>query len=183
MADETRRKIIFLLRAKEMTVSQLAESLGRTSQAIYHQIKVLLGVGMVEIAREERVGHFIEAYYRATAEVFIFQDGELKGVHSEKAWLEALSAMSRAGLTVRTDGEFVRRVAKANVTLAKCGVQPGLEEKLAQMGESVLFTNTRAFELARLALMSDKQFEQFVASWRDLRELMTSGATKREEKD
>src|SRR2546430_2988428 len=52
VADETRRKLIYLLRAKEQTVSQLAEALGKTPQAIYHQIRKLTAAGLVEVARE-----------------------------------------------------------------------------------------------------------------------------------
>src|SRR3990170_6251136 len=72
MADETRRKIIFLLRVKEMTVSQIASELNLTPQAVYHHIKRLVKGELVEVSREERVDHLIESYYRATAEVFNF---------------------------------------------------------------------------------------------------------------
>ena len=70
LADETRRKIIYLLRVKERTVSQIAEELGKTPQVIYHHIRKLLDAGMVEVAKEVRIDHFIETYYQATAEVF-----------------------------------------------------------------------------------------------------------------
>ena len=183
MADGTRRKIIFLLRAKDMTVSQLAEALGKTPQAVYHQISILEGVGMVEVAREERVGHFIEKYYRATAEVFLFQDGKVTRAESEKMWSEALSALSKVGMRVRTDDEFVHRIAKANAAMAKCGPPPEFEERLAKLDESVLLTNSRALELARLALMSDEQFGEFMASWRELRKLMASGLKSRKAKE
>ena len=65
LGDETRRRIIYLLRAKEMTVSQIAGELNLTPQAIYHHIRKLRDAGMVEVAREERVDHYIETYYRA----------------------------------------------------------------------------------------------------------------------
>ena len=66
-ADETRRRIVFLLRAKEMTVSQIAQEFNLTPQAVYHHIKRLVKGGMVEVTREVRVDHLIESYYRATA--------------------------------------------------------------------------------------------------------------------
>lgn len=174
MVDGTRRRMIFLLRAKDMTVSQLAEALRKTPQAIYHQIRILQKVGMVEVAREERVGHLIETYYRATAEVFLFKDGEVSRTQSQKIWSEALAALSKVGMKVRTDREFVRKVAKANAAMEKCGPPAELEEKLAKLDESILLTNSRARDLAQLALMSDKQFDEFMASWRELRKLMTS---------
>ncbi len=71
MNDGTRRKIIDLLRAKEMAVIQIAEQLEKTPQAIYHHIGKMLDTGLIEVAKEERIGHFIETYYRATAEFFM----------------------------------------------------------------------------------------------------------------
>ena len=76
LADETRRRVIYLLRAKDMTVSQIAAELNLTPQAIYHHIRKMRDTGLVEVAREERVDHFIETYYRATAEIFNFSHGE-----------------------------------------------------------------------------------------------------------
>jgi len=182
MVDKTRRRIIFMLRARDMTVSQLAESLGKTPQAIYHQINILREVGMVEVAREERVRHFIEAYYRATAEVFLFQDGDVSQAKSEQIWSEALVALSKVGMRVRTDNEFVHNIAKANAAIANCGPATDLEEKLARLEESVPLTNTRALGLARLALMSNKQFGEYMASWQELRELVSSGVSNRKAK-
>src|SRR5207249_2735309 len=80
-------RIIYLLRAKEMTVSQIAGELNLTPQAIYHHIRKLRDAGMVEVAREERVDHFIETYYRATAEIFNMSHGSgtSSAYHEEKA--------------------------------------------------------------------------------------------------
>src|SRR5260370_21767724 len=75
VADDTRRRMIYLLRLRDLTVSQVAEELQRTPQAIYNHIRKLLKTGMIEVAREERVDHFIEKYYRSTAEVFEFSYG------------------------------------------------------------------------------------------------------------
>src|SRR5512139_527030 len=79
LADETRRKIIFLLRAKELTVSQIADELNLTPQTVYHHIKRLVEAGMVEVTREVRVDHLIESYYMATAEVFHMTVGKTSG--------------------------------------------------------------------------------------------------------
>jgi DNA-binding transcriptional ArsR family regulator len=76
LADGTRRKIVYLLRVKEMSVSQLAAELNLTPQAVYHHVKKLVKGGLVEVSREERCGHLIESYYRATAEMFSFSLGK-----------------------------------------------------------------------------------------------------------
>ena len=45
MADDTRRRVVYLLRAKEMTVGQIHHELQLTPQAIYHHIRKLLDAG------------------------------------------------------------------------------------------------------------------------------------------
>src|SRR5205807_2369981 len=64
MADDTRIRVVYLLRAKEMTVGQIHHELQLTPQAIYHHIRKLLNEGLEELAKKERVGHFIKTYYR-----------------------------------------------------------------------------------------------------------------------
>src|SRR2546427_9476379 len=101
LADETRRRVVYLLRAKEMTVSQIAAELNLTPQAIYHHIRKLKDAAMVDIAREERVDHFIETYYRASAEVFHLAHGQSKSsAVMEKNTAEALKVLPRLGFPV-----------------------------------------------------------------------------------
>jgi DNA-binding transcriptional ArsR family regulator len=178
LADETRRKIIYLLRAKELTVSQLAADLHVTTQAIYHQIKKLLEVGLVEVAREERVDHFIETYYRAAAEVFEFHHGEAGSREAEKHFKEAFDALSKMGLGVRPDEEVVKRVAKLQAEMDKIGLPAELEDKISRLDDVAFFTKSKVYELAQFALMSDKEFEQLIASEKALRKLMTSNVQR-----
>src|SRR5712691_10658007 len=111
LGDETRRRVIYLLRAKEMTVSQIAAELNLTPQAIYHHIRKMRDAGLVEVAREERVDHFIETYYRATAEMFNLSHGEgMPQAYAEEKTKETLMALSKIGLRVRTDAEVVTRI-------------------------------------------------------------------------
>src|SRR5947199_1956841 len=113
LADETRRRIIYLLRAKEMTVSQIAAELNLTPQAIYHHIRKMREADLVEVAREERVDHFIETYYRATAEMFNLSHGEgMSPAYAQQKATEALQALAKIGLRVRTDPEVVSRIGE-----------------------------------------------------------------------
>lgn len=70
MLEDTRRKILSLLRNKEMTISQLSEILGKTPQTIYHHIEKLKEAGLVEVKRTEMKGNLVEKYYGRTADAF-----------------------------------------------------------------------------------------------------------------
>ncbi|WP_297090445.1 winged helix-turn-helix domain-containing protein [Thermococcus sp.] len=70
MLEDTRRKILGLLRNKEMTISQLSEILGKTPQTIYHHIEKLKEAGLVEVKRTEMKGNLVEKYYGRTADAF-----------------------------------------------------------------------------------------------------------------
>jgi DNA-binding transcriptional ArsR family regulator len=182
MADETRRRIIYLLRAKEMTVSQLASDLRVTTQAVYHQISKLREVGLVEVAREERVDHFIETYYRASAEVFEFHHGEAGSAEAAKHFKEAFDALSRVGLEVTSDEATVKKIAALEDEVEKMGIPPDLEEKIDQLDDVAFFTKAKLYDLARLALMSDRQFDRMIETEKALRKLVASSVTKRAEK-
>jgi DNA-binding transcriptional ArsR family regulator len=182
LADETRRRIIYLLRAKEMTVSQLAGELHVTPQAVYHQISKLKEIGLIDVAREERVAHFIETYYRAAAEVFEFHHGEAGSLESEKHFREALESLAKIGLTVEADETVIKKVAALHTQMDKIGLSPSMEEKISQVDDVAFFTKSRMYELAQLALMSDKQFDRMMESYLELRRLMTSSVKKRAEK-
>jgi len=70
MLEDTRRKILQLLRNREMTISQLSEILGKTPQTVYHHIEKLKEAGLVEVKRTEMKGNLVEKYYGRTADAF-----------------------------------------------------------------------------------------------------------------
>src|SRR5207245_10638133 len=109
--EPRRRRTMYRLRAKEMTDSQMAGELNLTPQAIYHHIRKLRDAGMVEVAREERGDHFIETYYRASAEIFNMShgSGSSSTYHEEKA-AESLQDISKIGLPVREDPTLASRL-------------------------------------------------------------------------
>ena len=111
LADDTRRKIVFLLRATEMTVSQIASTLEVTPQAIYHHIKKLQEADLVQVTREKRVGHLIESYFRATAEAFLCSVGSTPSGREffEKQMGTALDSLVKIGF----DLELTRTICRA----------------------------------------------------------------------
>lgn len=178
IADPTRRRIIYLLRAKEQTVSQIAESLGKTPQAIYHQIRKLLEVGLVEVSKEERTDHFIETYYRAAAEVFEFHHGETSRHESEAEIRERIEALEKVGIHIRLTRESLDEALAVEAKAQEVGLKPELEEKISRLEDVGFLTRQHAHKYAQLATMTDKQFEEMVAAERKLRQLLVSGRNK-----
>lgn len=178
IADPTRRKLIYLLRAKEQTVTQLADALEKTPQAIYHQMGKLLAVGLVEVAKEERIGHFIETYYRATAEVFEFQHGTTSRRESERELKEGLEGLAKAGIHIRVDQALLDSLMKVESHANEVGVKPELEEKISELPEVGFMAKQHAYKFAQLATMTDRQFEEMIEAERALRKLISSNLLK-----
>jgi DNA-binding transcriptional ArsR family regulator len=174
-ADPTRRKIIHLLRARELAVSQIADELKMTPQAIYHHVRKMLDADLIEVAKEERVDHFIETYYRATAELFEFSYGETTDQkYKEARTREALQALTRIGLTIPIDEETISKYArfsgKMKSVCALCGSE--LADKISQLEDLDHFAKQDAIEIATYICMNDKQFEELQTLQREARELL-----------
>ncbi len=175
LGDETRRRIIYLLRAKEMTVSQIASELGLTPQAIYHHIRKLRSADMVEVAREERVDHFIETYYRATAEIFNLSHGEgLSPADAEAKTTEALQALSRVGIPVRPDPPVVSRIVELQKRMEQIGEKAELADTIAGWEDVDFFVKQYVAHLTKLLSMSDKEFTEYLNLEREHRKLVRS---------
>lgn len=175
LADETRRRVIYLLRAKEMTVSQIAGELSLTPQAIYHHIRKLRDAGMVEVAREERVDHFIETYYRATAEVFNMSHGEgFSQPYAEAKTTEALQALAKIGLRVRTDPEAVSRIVELELRMERIGEQADLADRIGGLEDVDFFAKQVVAHFAKVLAMTDKEFNEYLTLLREQRKLVQS---------
>src|SRR5256886_12461156 len=87
---------------------------------------------LVEVAREERVDHFIETYYRATAEMFNLSHGEgMSPAYAAEKATEALQALAKIGLRVRTDPEVVGRIVQLEKRMEAVGETPGWAEAIS----------------------------------------------------
>lgn len=177
LADDTRRRIIHLLRAKERTVSQIAEELGLTPQAIYHHVRRMKSADLIEVAKEERIDHFIETYYRATAEIFHLSHGEEGAkANEEKQTKETLVNLDRIGIKVPFDDESVSKLVKATSSMKDCTNNSTWMDKITELEDVDFFTKQGMIEYSCLATMSDKEFEGFLDGYRAMRRLLHSAA-------
>jgi len=179
LADETRRRMIYLLRAKELTVSQIAAELDRTPQAIYHHIRKLKEAGMVEVAREERVDHFIETYYQATAEVFHLAYGEGAPTgYAESQTAEALKSLRKLGIHIEPSPEVVTRLVELEGRIDRIGERGEWTDRIAELEDVDFMTKQTLMYCAKLLSMSDDEFAEYLRLQREARKLLRSTLKK-----
>jgi DNA-binding transcriptional ArsR family regulator len=159
MADETRRKIVFLLRAKEMTVSQIAHELNITPQTVYHHIRKLVKGNLVEVTREVRVDHLIESYYQATAEVFYFTVGKTsrgKDVLREETEA-ALKALTRMGFKLKYDQKTILELVELLMEQKDCCGAKEYEDAVSKLKDLDFLAKQDVQEYAEILSMSDEE--------------------------
>lgn len=161
LADESRRKILYLLRAKEMTVSQIADELDLTPQTVYHHIKKLVEADMVEVTREVRVDHLIESYYQATAELFHLTVGN--AVTSKENFAEnietSLKALKAIGFNLEYEKKDVEKLAELWMKLEDCCGAKQYEDSIEKLDVD-LFTKHDVREYAGLLSMTEEELKE-----------------------
>ncbi len=178
LADDTRRKVIYLLRVKEMTVSQIASDLGLTAQAIYHHIRKLKAAEMVEVSKEVRVGHFIETYYRSASEMFILSHGQARMKHTnEELARGTLEGLAKLGVITSPDPALVAKVSKLIKQMDGCCPDSDLSDRIGAMDDVPFFVKQSMTEIAHVLTEDDDQFEYKIKLQRELRELLGSRTT------
>ena len=176
VADETRRKIVFLLRVKEMTVSQIAHELNITPQTIYHHIKKLVEGDLVEVTREVRVDHLIESYYQATAEVFHFTIGKTsrgKAVLIEETEA-ALKALERIGFKLKYDQKTISKIVELIMDQKDCCGAKEYEDAVSKLDDIDFITKQNVQEYAGILSMSDEEYAERNELRKKFRDLLKS---------
>jgi len=177
LGDDTRRRIIHLLRAKEYTVAQIASEMGLTPQAIYHHIRKMKDFGLVEVAREERVDHFIETYYRASAEVFYCTHGSgEKACCWDETDKEAVRGLGKVGLELKLDEKKMSELLTIRHKMGDLGADQELEKKVADLEDVDFFAKQHLMEYVRVVSMDDGEFDEYMKLQREFRDLLRSGS-------
>jgi DNA-binding transcriptional ArsR family regulator len=71
LADDTRRRILHMLRHKELSPADLAKALNKNFSSVQHHLNLLIGAGLVEQTKEEKVRNMVQPYYHAMANRFL----------------------------------------------------------------------------------------------------------------
>ena len=176
LGDETRRKIVFLLRVKEMTVSQIAAELNITPQAVYHHIKKLRKVGMVEVAREERIDHLIESYYRATAETFFCTVGKTRRSRelAKDQVRIVLNALKKLGFNLEFDENQFSQLLEVWSELEEYKGSEKFEDAISDLDDVDFLTKQTVQKYAETLSMSDEEFARQQELRKKFRNLLIS---------
>lgn len=176
IGDETRRRIIFLLRAKPMNVSQIAEALELSPPTVYHHIQKLKKTNMVEVAYEKRCGHLIESYYQATAEVFHFIIGESpQASESHKEAVKSIvDGLNRLGFNVKYDEKIAGEIVETEKKLDSFKDNEEFIESVSGFEDINPIYRQSIIWIAKLLSASDKEYEERLELERKYRELYNS---------
>jgi DNA-binding transcriptional ArsR family regulator len=176
LADETRRKIIFLLRATEMTVTQIASNLKISRQTVYHHIEKLLEAGLVYVARTEQIGHLTESHYRATAEAFYCSVGNTPGGHEffQSQVKTVLESLNKLGLKIEYTDADVDRLIEIQSEQDYCCEMTDLWDAISHLEDVDEKTKTIVEEFAKQLVMTNDEFQYLQAKKREFREFIQS---------
>jgi DNA-binding transcriptional ArsR family regulator len=183
LQDETRRKIVFLLRDSELTVRQLASKLNLTAQNIYHHIKKLQDAGLIKVAEERRSGHLIESYYTTTADTFVYHADEMVEKSTQSS-IDILNGLNEMGVKVEISKENadglselherrlrLRRISPIRNEICSSCSFSGYFMKFGPMNPMLL---DRILQYRNLMSMTDEQFEESLELTRRLRQYLLS---------
>lgn len=158
-----------------MTVAQIAEELGLTPQAIYHHIRKLKDTELVEVAKEERVEHFIETYYQASAELFHFTMG--KGGRSgaaEATTAEALKSLSKLGFKVEIDPATAAKIVDVVRRIEEIESKGKWADRIAELKDVDFTVGQELQHYAAMVSMTDEDCNEFIRLIREHRRLLKS---------
>jgi DNA-binding transcriptional ArsR family regulator len=181
LADETRMKMIYLLRAKEMTVSQIASQVGLTPQTVYHHIRRLRKAGMVEVSKEVRTEHIVKSFYRATAGYFHFVNGSCASECRGMEWLrEILKGLGNLGLEVNLSDRETAGILKLGEELKRRWEDPDIVGKIYDMDDVDPSVGHDLGEFAMMMRMNEREFAKYLETQRTLRERLFLGRVDKE---
>jgi DNA-binding transcriptional ArsR family regulator len=76
LADSFRTKIVFHLRERAASVTELAEALSAPKGTVGHHVKVLERAGLIRVVRTRKVRALTEKFYGRVARLFVLQSDE-----------------------------------------------------------------------------------------------------------
>lgn len=183
LGDETRRKIMFLLRDNELTVKEISSELNLTTQNIYHHIKRLQEVGLVKVFDEKRSGHLIESYYTTTADTFFYYDDKME-VNSIQSFIDVLNGLNEMDIPIEVSEQNASELSEWNKKRLKLLNTPsivydicascsfsGFFMKFGPMNPVLL---SQILQYSSIINMTNEEFEESLELTRKVRQFLLS---------
>lgn len=148
LSDETRFKILQLLRTRPMTINELTRALGRGRTTVYRHIKALQRVGLVE--ELESQGN--ERVYSRSARLFLIKaDPDESIEHFRRAYIQVeaeklVQILEKAGFRIEDRNELVE-LAKEVLDEIELNSQP-IIKRISEAG--VELTEVELFHLLNM---------------------------------
>lgn len=111
--ESTRRKILSLLRVNDLSISQIAQILGKDQSTVYRHIKKLEKYGLIKVVGERKVHHIPEAVYGRIAKAYIIvPDIDTMNssiIHYKRGTAkEAMNVIKAMGYKIENERIFIR---------------------------------------------------------------------------
>ena len=111
--ESTRRNILSLLRVNDLSISQIAEILGKDQSTVYRHIKKLEKYGLIKVVGERKVHHIPEAVYGRIAKTYIIvpdiDNMNSSIVHYKRGTAkEAMKVIKAMGYDIKNERIFAR---------------------------------------------------------------------------
>ena len=183
MEDETRRRIVFMLRDEPLSVKQISERLELTPQNIYHHMNKLQDSDIVELNYERKKGHLIESYYTTTAENFIFSDDKIPELPTQsfvdiinglnELGFHVDASLENAGMLEELHSEYSDTIKIENQLPDLCRMCSfsGFFMKFGPMNSYLL---NRLYTYASLIRLNDGEFQDSMEKLRRIRDFLRS---------
>ena len=187
LEDETRRKIVFMLRDETLNVKEIAKRLKQTPQNIYHHVNKLQDEEIIKLNYEERNGHLVESYYSVPADTYLYTDDKIKESNTRR-YMDILFGLQELGLPIKPSLETAVTLEEIQEKYQKTLNNPensyeicekcsfsGFFMKFGPMNPLLL---NRIYWYANLISMSDREFDESVNKMDELRKFLRETATQ-----
>jgi len=186
LEDETRRRIVFILRDESLNVKEIARRLNLTPQNIYHHVNKLQDSEIIELNYEKRNGHLVESFYSVPADTYVYSDDKITESNTRR-YMDVLFGLQEMGLQIKPSLETAVLLGEIQEDYQNCLSDPlnryefceecaysGFFMKFGPMNPLLL---NRIYWYANLIRMSDNEFDESIEKMRKIREFLREQAT------
>ena len=187
LEDETRRRIVFMLRDESLNVKEIARRLQLTPQNIYHHVNRLQDEEIIQLNYEQRNGHLVESYYSVPADTFIYSDDKITESGTRR-YMDILFGLQELGVEIKPSLETAVLLEETQEDYQDSLMDPenryefceqcsysGFFMKYGPMNPLLL---NRIYWYANLIRMNDKEFMESIEKMKKLRSFLREQVTR-----